>query len=109
MCWSSSRWFWSCSWRARAGSRARLLGKREGENPAEIALRMCFEAVVVCARVLCEGHDPVEVGRILDGVDAGGREHDGVELKFPSVAGPVVGDQALAVQVEGVERELLVG
>src|SRR3989442_1118767 len=65
--------------------------------------------MVVCARVLCEGHEPVEVGRILDGVDAGGREHDGVELKFPSVAGPVVGDQALAVQVEGVERELLVG
>src|SRR5438309_815065 len=65
--------------------------------------------MVVCTRVRCEGHEPVEVGWILNDVDAGGREHDGVELEFPPIAGPVVGDQALAVEVEGVERELLVG
>jgi len=35
MYWSSSRWFWPCSWHARAGSRARLLGKRNGgQNPS---------------------------------------------------------------------------
>src|SRR3989442_15678668 len=70
---------------------------------------MIVKAASAYALFRCEGHERVQAGRILNCVDAGGRDHDGVELQFPPVAGPVVGDQALAVQVEGVERELLVG
>ncbi len=56
-----------------------------------------------------EGNHARHVIGIFDHVDAGRRDHDGVELEVPAVAGPVVGDQALPVQVERVEGEFLGG
>src|SRR5438132_465003 len=68
----------------KAGQPGRLRGKRNGrQKPGGTGLRRCCEGAVAGGRGLREGHQAVRAGRVLNRDDAGGREHDGVELEFP--------------------------